>query len=138
MVLSRKLRAESHERRLRGGPPPIRFPPGPHLFLSFSLTMYLPPYPSIYPCIYLFSCLSMYLFIYLSFYVSIYLSIYLSIYRSIDLSIYLSIYLFIDLFSYRSIYLSIAVPTCNYIIYVTLCSYFVTHTSVVLLWRNVM
>ena len=32
---------------------------GPHLFLSFSLTMYLPPYPSIYPCIYLFSCLSM-------------------------------------------------------------------------------
>ena len=124
---------ESRESRTEtwgGGPPspPHSIPPWSAFFsLSFSLTLYLPPYPSIYRYIYLSSCPSMYVFIYLSLDLSIYLSIYLliylfiylfidqgshrSIYLSIDasisLSIYSSIYLFIYSFIYLSIYLSI-------------------------------
>ena len=82
---------ESRESRTEtlggGGPPspPHSIPPWSAFFsLSFSLTLYLPPYPSIYRYIYLSSCPSMYVFIYLS----LDLSIYLSIYRCIDLSIY--------------------------------------------------
>ena len=111
-----------------GGPPlpPHSIPPWSAFFsLSFSLTLYLPPYPSIYRYIYLSSCPSMYVFIYLSLDLSIYLSTYwsiylsiclsikvaidLSIYRSMLLSLYLFIHLFIYLFIVLSIYLSIDV-----------------------------
>ena len=80
------------------------------LFLSLSLTIYLPTslssmYLSIYRSISPFlSFIS--LPIYLSTYLSIYLSVYLSI--SIDLSIYLSIYLPICVSIYLSMYLSIS------------------------------
>ena len=69
------------------------------LFLSLSLTIYLPTY----------------LCIYLSISLSIYLSIYLSTYLSIYLSTYLSIYLFLSficLAVYLSICLSIYLSTC--------------------------
>ena len=73
------------------------------LFLSLSLTIYLPTYLCIYRSFYLSICLS----IYFSIYLSIYLSMFLSIYRSIYLSCYLPIYLSIYLANYLSIYLSI-------------------------------
>ena len=100
------------------------------LFLSPSLTIYLPTYlSSMYLSIYRstslsLSLLSTYLPIYLSTYLSIYLSIslsidlsiYLSIYRSIDRSIYLSIRLSIYLSMYLSIspciYLSVCLSVC--------------------------
>ena len=74
------------------------------LFLSLSLTTYLPIYLL---CIYLSVYLSIYLSINLSIHLSVYLSIYLSIYQShlfhpCHLSIYLSIYLSL----YLSMYLS--------------------------------
>ena len=74
------------------------------LFLSLSLTIYLPTYLCMY--------LSIYLPIYLSICLSIYRSIDLWIYRSIDLSIYRSIYLSIDLSIYLSIYLSVYLSIC--------------------------
>ena len=88
------------------------------LFLSLSLTIYLPTYRSIYLSIYLSTylsiylsiflsiCLSIYLFIYLSICLSIFLSVYLSICLSVYLSICLSVYLSICLSVYLSIYLS--------------------------------
>ena len=87
------------------------------LFLSLSLTIYLPTYlSSMYLCIYasMHLCIyvSMYLCIYVSMYLCIYLSIYLSISLSVCLSIYLSIYLSISLSlslssNYLSMYFSI-------------------------------
>ena len=79
------------------------------LFLSLSVTIYLPTYllciylsiylslsislslPSNYLSIYLSVCLSIYLSLSLSFHLSICLAVYLSIYLSICLSVYLSI-----------------------------------------------
>ena len=78
------------------------------LFLSLSLTIYLPTYPSsIYLSVYLSICLSVYLSICLSVYLSICLSICLSVYLSICLSVYLSICLSVYLSICPSIYLSI-------------------------------
>ena len=95
------------------------------LFLSLSLTIYLPtslssmylsidlsisPFLSFIALpIYLSTYLSMYLSICLSIYIyrSIYLSIYLSVYLSISLCIYLSLHVFIYLFVCLSVYLSI-------------------------------
>ena len=96
----------------------------PPLFLSLSLTIYLPTSLSsmylsifdlsIYPFlsfislpIYLSTYLPIYRSIYLSVYLSIYLSIDLSIYLSINQSIYLSVYLSIYLSMYLSLYVSI-------------------------------
>ena len=94
------------------------------LFLSLSLTIYLPTslssmYLSIYRSIYLslslfhlITYLPIYLCIYLSVYLSIsidlsiYRSIYLSVYLSISLCIYLSLHVFIYLFVCLSVYLS--------------------------------
>ena len=96
------------------------------LFLSLSLTIYLPTnlssmYLSIYRSTYLSLSLfhlitylpiylSIYLSVYLSFFLSIYLFIYLSIYLSVYLSIYPSIHLSIHLSIYPSVYLSICLP----------------------------
>ena len=63
------------------------------LFLSLSLTIYLPTYLSIYLSTYVSIDLSTYLSINLSIHVSIYPSFYLPIYLSIHQSIYLSVYL---------------------------------------------
>ena len=93
------------------------------LFLSLSLTIYLPAslssmYLSIYRSIspflsfislpiYLSTYLPIYLSVYLSIDLSIYLSIYLSLYLSISLCIYLSLHVSIYLFVCLSVYLSI-------------------------------
>ena len=82
------------------------------LFLSLSLTIYLPTYLS-----------SMYLSIYLPIYLSTYLPIYLSTYLPIYLSLYLYLYLSLSLFHlsicpavYLSIYLSFFLSICLYIL----------------------
>ena len=78
------------------------------LFLSLSLTIYLPIYLL---CIYLSIYLPIYLSTYLPIYLSTYLSsIYLSIYLSTYLPIYLSTYLPIYLSTYLPIYLSTYLP----------------------------
>ena len=90
------------------------------LFLSLSLTIYLPAslssmYLSIYLSLSLFhliTYLPIYLSTYLPIYLSIYLSVYLSIDLSIDLSIYLSIYLSMHLSISPCIYLSVCLSVC--------------------------
>ena len=95
------------------------------LFLSLSLTIYLPTslysmYLSIYRSIYL-SLSLFHLITYLPIYLSIHLSIYLSIYLSISLSLslfHLSICLAVYLSDYLSIYLSIY-PSIHLSIYLS-------------------
>ena len=95
------------------------------LFLSLSLTIYLPTslssmYLSIYRSIYL-SLSLFHLITYLPIYLSTYLPIYLCTYLPIYLSIYLYIYLSLSL---SSVYLSSCLPVCLSIclsVYLSIC-----------------
>ena len=81
------------------------------MYLSFTLSIYLLPYVSIFYSIYLSFTLSIYLLLYLSIFYSIYLSFTLSIYLLLYLSIFYSIYLSFTLSIYLLLNLSIHYST---------------------------